>query len=74
MTLTAQDISTVQINHLYYQVGPTPIHVPAEPNGCVAVIEAVPGLTGIQFGFSVASTPTQVINPMDKAFRKDDGP
>lgn len=70
MALTAQNISTVQVNHLYYQVGPTPIHVPVDPNGCVTVIEAVPGLTGTQFGFSVASTPTQVINPMDKAFRK----
>lgn len=70
VALTARNVTTVQINHLYYVVGPTPIHVPVDATGCLTVIESVPRLTGTQFSVAVESAAPQAINPMEKAFRK----
>ena len=70
VALSAKNVTNVLINHLYYSVGPSPIHVPADATGCVTVIEAVPALTGTQFAISVPQAADLAVNPMDKAFKK----
>lgn len=70
VALSATNVTSVLINHLYYTVGPAPIHVPADAGGCVTVVESVPAMTGTQFTISVAQAADQPVNPMDKAFKK----
>ena len=72
LELSASNVTSVYINHLYYQVGPEPIHVVTDATGCVTVIEAVPRLTGTQFTISAVAdgASASAINPMDKSFKK----
>lgn len=72
VAISASAVTGVYINHLYYAVGPVPIHVKADQAGSVTIIEVVPHLTGTRFDVSVVDDASQPIsvNPMDKAFTK----
>jgi hypothetical protein len=72
VAISASAVTAVYINHIYYAVGPVPIHVKADLAGSVTIVEAVSRLTGTRFDVSVvgdASEPMPV-NPMHKAFVK----
>lgn len=72
VAISARAVTGVYINHIYYEVGPAPIHVKADLAGSVTIVEAVPRLTGTRFDVSVVGDKSQLtsINPMHKAFTK----
>ena len=62
-------VTSVYINHLYYIVGPTPIHVDPDPTGSITIVEAVSRLDGTQFDVSVVGDDgnSKHLNPMQDA-------
>jgi hypothetical protein len=51
--ISAENITSVYINHLHYVVGPTPIQVDPDPTGSVTLVETAQRLEGTQFCVSV---------------------
>ncbi|MBK8458924.1 MAG: hypothetical protein IPL43_00815 [Micropruina sp.] len=72
IALSSPTVTSVYINHLYYLVGPTPIHVATDAVGTLTIVEAVPRLTGAQWQMAVVDDPSSAtaVNPMHKAFKK----
>lgn len=72
IAVSSPTVTSVFINHLYYVVGPTPIHVPTDVMGTLTIVEAVPRLSGARWTLAVVDDPAGAaeVNPMDKAFRK----
>ena len=72
LAITAQSVTGVYVNHLYYVIGPRPTHIPTDHTGTVTLVESIPRLTGTRFTAQIADgdAPPQSVNPMDKAFRK----
>lgn len=64
VTLTASNVIGAHIDHLYYVLGPTPVHVKTNAQGSVTIIEPVKSLAGTRLTVEVDGTPLQ-INPMD---------
>lgn len=72
VAISASAVTCGYINHIYYSVGPVPIHVKADLAGSVTIVEAVPRLTGTRFEVSVVGDASQAlpVNPMHNAFSK----
>ena len=69
VSLSASNVITVYINHLYYVLSPAPIHVNTDALGALTIVEGVHTLAGSVL--TVSSGEAQVtINPMDAAFQK----
>jgi hypothetical protein len=67
--LTAVNVTSVYINHLYYVVGPVPISVPTDARGTVTIVETAHTLAGTRFIATVEGQ-THSINPMDAPFQR----
>ena len=72
LAITAESVTGVYANHLYYVIGPRPTHIATDHTGTVTLVEAIPRLTGTRFTAHVVDgdAAPQAVNPMDKAFRK----
>ena len=71
VSLSATNVTTVYINHLYYIVGPTPIEVTTDKTGTITIVESVKTLGGTRYTAVVDSQPVPQINPMDSAFQRN---
>ena len=69
--LTASNLISVYINHLYYVLGPTPVEVTTDPLGTITIVEATTSLGGTRFGVTVASEETVIVNTMDTAWQRN---
>jgi hypothetical protein len=69
--LTATNVVSVYINHLYYIVGPSPIEVTTDVRGAVTIVELTASLAGTRFQVSVASQPEVAVNTMDTAWQRN---
>ena len=69
--LTATNVTSVYINHLYYIVGPSPIEVSTDALGTVTVIEATTSLAGTRYQVAVDTQPQIPINTMDTAWQRN---
>ncbi len=69
--LTATNVVSVYINHLYYIIGPQPIEVATDARGAVTIMETVTTLAGTRFHVSVASQPEIAVNTMDTAWQRN---
>ncbi|KQY92272.1 hypothetical protein ASD21_12660 [Caulobacter sp. Root1455] len=69
--LTATNVTSVSINHLYYIIGPSPIEVLTDALGTVTIVETATSLTGTRFQVSVASQPEIPVNTMDAAWARN---
>jgi hypothetical protein len=70
VTLTAADLTSVYINHLYYRIGPDPIVVPTDALGSITIVEATHTLTATRFSATIDGQ-DHAINPMDAAFQRN---
>ena len=72
LAVSATNVTSVYINHVYYVVGPAAIRVETDQAGSVTIVEAVPRLTGTQFDVSIVgdAASKKSINPMEKTFKK----
>ncbi|CAE7526982.1 unnamed protein product [Symbiodinium microadriaticum] len=75
--LTSTTVTSVSINHLYYQVGPQPVTVQTDQDGTITVVELTNSLVATRFHVAIATNmqglgavPMQV-NPMDAAFKRN---
>ncbi len=68
--LTATNVISVYINHLYYIVGPSPIEVTTDVRGTVTIVEATTSLAGTRYQASIASQPAVAVNTMDTAWQR----
>jgi hypothetical protein len=71
ITVTATNVISVYINHLYYIVGPSPIEVTTDIRGTVTIVEMTESLAGTRFQVSVASQPEVAVNTMDTAWQRN---
>lgn len=69
ISISASNVTSVYINHLYYVLSPAPIHVATDPAGSLVIIEGVHTLAGTRYTIEIEGA-TVTINPMDKAFQK----
>jgi hypothetical protein len=69
--LTASNVISVYINHLYYVLGPTAVEVETDPFGTITIVEATTSLGGTRFGVTVASQETVIVNTMDTAWQRN---
>jgi hypothetical protein len=69
--LTATNVTSVYINHLYYIIGPSPIEVLTDALGTVTIVETATTLAGTRFQVSVASQPQVPVNTMDAAWARN---
>ena len=69
ISISASNVVSVHINHLYYVLSPTPIHVQTDPFGSLIMVEGVHTLAGTRYTIEIEGA-TVTINPMDKAFQK----
>ncbi len=69
VTLTASNVIGAHVDHLYYVLGPTPVHLKTDGQGSVTIIEPVDTLTGTRLTVEVGDV-SLVINPMDGPVRK----
>jgi hypothetical protein len=70
VTLTAASVTSVDINHLYYRVGPEPIEVVTDALGSVTIVEQTHTLAATRFTATVDSQNLS-INPMDAPFQRN---
>lgn len=68
LSLRADDVTTVFINHLYYVLGPSPIKVKTDALGSVTIVEPVSALRGTRLAVRIDGGSELRINPMEKAF------
>jgi hypothetical protein len=71
VNVTATNVISVYINHLYYIVGPSPIEVTTDIRGAVSIVELTESLAGTRFQVSVASQPAVAVNTMDTAWQRN---
>lgn len=66
--LSANSVTSVYINGMYWNVGPVPVRVQANSSGELTIVEMVSGLAGTRLSASSGGC-TVAVNPMDDAFR-----
>jgi hypothetical protein len=71
VTLTATNVTSVYINHLYYIIGPSPIQVPTDALGTVTIVELATTLAGTRFTVAAGSQPAAPVNTMDTAWQRN---
>ena len=71
VTLTASNVTSVYINHLYYIIGPSPIQVPTDALGTVTIVELTNTLGGTRFTVTAAAQPALAVNTMDTAWQRN---
>ncbi|AQH05586.1 hypothetical protein A9R05_41935 (plasmid) [Burkholderia sp. KK1] len=69
VSLSANNVTSVYVNHLYYLVGPDPVQVATDDTGSITVVEAVETLSGTRFTVTLGDQ-SLTINPMDKPLNK----
>ncbi|WP_051695180.1 hypothetical protein [Caulobacter sp. UNC358MFTsu5.1] len=69
--LTATNVTSVYINHLYYLVGPSPVDVLTDAQGAVTIVETTTSLAGTRFLASVDGQPDLAINTLDAAWARN---
>ena len=69
VALSATSVTSVYINHLYYVIGPQPIHVVTDSLGSITIVELAQTLAGTRFTATVDAAPL-AINPMDAPFQR----
>ncbi|CAE7936748.1 unnamed protein product [Symbiodinium necroappetens] len=75
--LTSTTVTSVSINHLYYQVGPQPVTVQTDQDGTITIVELTNSLVATRFHVAIATNmlgmggvPLQV-HPMHAAFKRN---
>lgn len=71
VSVTASNVISVYINHLYYVVGPSPITVTTDARGTVTIVESTKSLAGTRYQVSVASQAEVAVNTMDTAWQRN---
>jgi hypothetical protein len=71
VALSATNVTSVYINHLYYIIGPSPIEVLTDALGTVTIVETATSLAGTRFQISVDSQPNVPVNTMDSAWTRN---
>lgn len=69
--ITASNVISVYINHLYYIVGPEPVEVATDVLGTVTIVEATTSLAGTRYQVVVADQPAIPISTMDPAWKRN---
>jgi hypothetical protein len=57
VTLTATNVTSVYINHLYYLIGPLPIHVTPDTLGTITIVELTESLAATRYQISISVEP-----------------
>jgi hypothetical protein len=68
VSISASNVTSVYINHIYYVISPTPIEVNPDVLGTLTIVESVDTLTGTQLTIGAADASVK-INPMDKPIK-----
>jgi hypothetical protein len=71
VTLTATNVTSVYINHLYYLIGPSPIQLTTDALGTITIVETTASLAATRYQISVASQPQIAVNTMDAAWQRN---
>ena len=71
VTLTATNVTSVYVNHLYYLIGPSPIQLTTDAFGTITIVELTSSLTATRYQVSVASQNQIPINTMDTAWQRN---
>lgn len=71
VTLTATNVTSVYINHLYYLIGPSPIQLTTDALGTITIVELTASLTATRYQISVASQAQIPVNTMDTAWQRN---
>jgi hypothetical protein len=71
VSVTASNVISVYVNHLYYVAGPTPIQLTTDTFGTVTIVETTQSLAGTRFNAVVDRQNVPEINPMDAAFQRN---
>ncbi|CAJ1333017.1 unnamed protein product [Effrenium voratum] len=73
--LTSTTATSVNINHLYYVVGPEPVTVQTDSDGTVTIVELTHNLVATRFAVQVAGADLAaegvLVNPMQSAFKRN---
>jgi hypothetical protein len=68
VSISASNVTSVYINHIYYVISPAPIEVTPDALGSLTIVESVDTLTGTQLTIGAADASVK-INPMDKPLK-----
>jgi hypothetical protein len=71
VALTATNVTSVYINHLYYLIGPSPIQLTTDALGTITIVELTESLTATRYQISVASQTQIPVNTMDTAWQRN---
>jgi|GEM_PF-634711 len=71
VTLTATNVTSVYVNHLYYLIGPSPIQLSTDALGTITIVEATASLAATRYQISVAAQPQIAVNTMDTAWQRN---
>lgn len=71
VTLTATNVTSVYVNHLYYLIGPSPIQLTTDAFGTITIVELTSSLTATRYQVSVAAQQHIPINTMDTAWQRN---
>lgn len=68
VSISASNVTSVYINHIYYVISGTPIEVNTDALGSLTIVEGVDTLKGTQLTIGAAGAPVK-INPMEKPLK-----
>jgi hypothetical protein len=71
VTLTATNVTSVYVNHLYYLIGPSPVHLTTDMLGSITIVEATASLTATRYQVTVGSQEPIAVNTMDTAWQRN---
>ena len=71
VTLTATNVTSVYVNHLYYLIGPSPIQLTTDALGTITIVELTSSLAATRYQVSVASQAQIPVNTMDTAWQRN---
>lgn len=71
VALTATNVTSVYVNHLYYLIGPSPIQLTTDAFGTITIVELTSSLTATRYQVSVASQNQIPVNTMDTAWQRN---
>jgi hypothetical protein len=71
VTLTATNVTSVYVNHLYYLIGPSPIQLTTDALGTITIVETTSSLTATRYQISVASQAEIAVNTLDTAWQRN---
>jgi len=71
VSLTATNVTSVYVNHLYYLIGPSPIQLTTDALGTITIVELTSSLTATRYQISVASQAQIAVNTMDTAWQRN---